>query len=235
MAGTSVQFVGINEVMKAYDNKDCVKWSVCQGKALNFHYSGDDKDESREDLNKWLKMIGSRTNQAIYTLKFYEDHRGKINAGTPEDCSFNFRIYDPEEDYAPARIGNGPAGNRNTGVELILEEFKEMRKEVNLLREEVKKPAQIGNAEEPLETWEKILDHPITMAAIGKIFGLDVGSMMALDGKISGIGADENINDIVQELWAYDKRLNEHLYKLLQIAKTNPNNFALLLGMLDKM
>jgi len=232
MAGISVQFVGIKEVMKAFDNKDCVNWSVYQGKIPNFSYAGREEGQSRAEWEEWLKMLSTRTNQAVYTLRFYERFSGtEITDKTPYHTAFNFRLFD-EEEYGSRSIGYV---NRGSDTGTLTELLQDMRNEMRLLREEAKKPAQIGNAEEPLETWEKVLDHPITMGLIGKIFNIDMGSMMALDGKISGIPGDGNINDVIQELWAYDKQLDLHLYKLLQIAKQKPQNFNMLIGMLDKM
>lgn len=231
--GVSVQFVGITEVMKAFDNMKCVKWSVCQGKALNFSYSGNDLEEGRDDLEEWLKMIGNRTTQAIYTLKFYEGHKeGRITAATPETTSFNFRLCDELEE-----------GNRRPGYPVrynpaeftLLEEVRELKQEIKTLRsDQEKQPAAVGSAEEPLEFWEKILDHPIAIAAIGKVLNIDLSGMMAA-GKIAGVPEGTDIDSIIEKLYKFDPDLDQHLYKLSVMAEKNPANFKVLLSMLDKM
>lgn len=236
MAGISVQFVGLHEVMKAYDNKDCVNWAVCQGKNINFSYSGKDAAESRAELTEWLTMLSRRdeddneryNTQAIYTLKFYEDLRDKkINSSTAEDSAFNFRLTDT------GRAKQLPSRN-SYGMEVVLEQLREMKTEMQEVRKIAEKPAQIGAAEEKLETWEKILDHPITMGLVGKIFGIDMSGLMMDGAKIAGVN-ENSLDAIIDELLQADPNLKEHLAKLLVIHQTNPSQFRMLIGMIDKM
>jgi len=230
--GVSVQFVGITEVMKAFDNMKCAKWSVCQGKALNFSYSGNDLEEGREDLEEWLKMIDKRTTQAVYTLKFYEGHTaGRITAATGETTSFNFRLCDELEEGN--RRSNYPA-RYNPAEFTLLEELRELKQEVKTLKSEHEKPAALGNVEEPLEFWEKILDHPIAIAAIGKVLNIDLSGMMNA-AKIAGVPEGTDIDSILDTLYKFDPDLDQHLYKLSVMAEKNPANFKMLLSMLDKM
>lgn len=227
MAGISVQFVGISEVLKAFDNMEVVNWSVCQGKALNFSYSGTSEEESRNELETWLKMIGKRTNQAIYVLKFYDPVKGqRITASTPEHTSFNFRLYD--EDYEGERVSRYPA--RIAGSELF-EEIRSLKDEIKTLKE---RPAVVnGTGEEPLELWEKVLDHPLTLGLIGKVFNLDLSGVINA-GKIAGVPEGTDLDSILDKLEKYDPDLISHLFKLSEIAEKNPANFKMLLSMLDK-
>lgn len=236
MAGISVQFVGLNEVMKAYDNKDCPRWAVCQGKNINFSYSGGDMAESRAELMEWLMMLSRRDDedneryntQAVYTLKFYDSLRDKkINASTAEDSAFNFRLTDT------GRIKQLPARS-SQGIEIVLEQLREMKAEMQEVRKIAEKPAVIGNAEDKLETWEKVLDHPITMGLVGKIFGIDVSGLMMDGAKMAGV-SESSLDAIIDELLQADPNLKEHLGKLLVIYQTNPSQFKMLIGMIDKM
>jgi hypothetical protein len=230
MAGTSVQFVGLQEIMKAFDNAGVINWSVWQGKNPNFYYGGDDENESRQELEGWLKMIAKRSNQAIYTLKFFEDWKGgKIPKTAQEDFAFNFRVLDEFDEQTGMQIYKADRSNA------VVEEIRLMRAELKEIKEKAAVPGKIGNTEEPLETWEKILDHPITMGLVGKIFGIDMAGIAAMDGKLSGVPGDGNIDEIIEKLWVYDNALDTHLYKLLQIAEKNPGQFKMFLAMLDKM
>lgn len=233
MAGLSVQFVGIGEVLKAFEHQDCIKWSVCQGKALNFSYAGTDENESRSTLEEWLKMIGKRPNQAVYTLKFYEDYQGnKITAGLSENCSFNFRLSEPDSEDNQRSVSV-----RSYGMDLLLDELRNIKSEVAELKAKQNEPARITgvNGEEPLETWEKILDHPLAMAAAGKIFGLDLSGIMAADGKLSGVPGETDLYETVERLKEVDPNISDHLAKLLLIAEKNPGQFKVLISMLEKM
>ena len=101
------------------------------------------------------------------------------------------------------------------------------------LRERADKPA-LGAADPPLEMWEKILEHPLAIGLIGKVFGLDTNLLMQ-DGKIAGIPGDRNLDNIIEGLYSFDPDLDKHLYKLKTIAEKNPGNFKILIGMLEKM
>lgn len=238
MAGISVQFVGIKEVMRAYDNIGIVNWAVCQGKYINFSYSGRDSDESRETLNEWLTMLSNRpgddgerhTTQAIYVLKFYDDLNGKkITSATPESSAFNFRLVEPSE-MRPALSRRGGGYD-----DLFVEEIRLLRAEVAEMKKESTQVEKLsGTGEEKLETWEKILDHPVTMGLLGKMFGIDMSLMMG-DGKLAGVPQDASIETIIDELYKVDPQIKEHLAKLLAIHQNNPGQFKMLLGMLDKM
>ncbi len=231
MAGTSVQFVGLQEVMRAYDNMGVINWAVWQGKNPNFQYAGADDNESRQELEEWLKMIAKRPNQAIYTLKFFEDWKGgKIPKTAVEDTAFNFRVLDEYDEQTGMQIYRSDRGSN-----VMAEELRLLKVEVQAIKERSAVPAKIGNVDEPMETWEKILDHPITMGLVGKIFGLDIAGLAAMEGKLAGVPGEHNIDDTIDKLLVYDQDLSSHLYKLLQIAEKNPGQFKMFLAMLDKM
>ncbi len=231
MAGTSVQFVGLQEVMRAYDNMGVINWAVWQGKNPNFQYGGTDDNESRQELEEWLKMIAKRPNQAIYTLKFFEDWKGgKIPKTAVEDTAFNFRVLDEFDEQTGMQIYRSDRGSN-----VVVEEIRLMRAELKEIKEKAVVPAKIGNVDEPMETWEKILDHPITMGLVGKIFGLDIAGLAAMEGKLAGVPGEHSIDDTIDKLLVYDTDLGNHLYKLLQIAEKNPGQFKMFLAMLDKM
>lgn len=236
MAAQSVQFVGISEVLKAFDNQEVTAWAVFQGRNLNFSYAGDDPQQSRDELNEWLRLLNSRgdadpnnyVTQAVYTLKFYDDFRGsRITGQTPETSAFNFKLGDniSRGVVVPSRIG---------GVDLLVDEVRELKETIAGLKD--LRPADPPQpAEEKLEPWEKVLDHPLTMGIIGKIFGIDLGPLLAGDGKLSGVPDGAGMDQVIDELLKYDPDLLEHLKKLLVIAEHQPNTFKMLLGMVEKM
>jgi len=223
MAALSVQILGIENVLSAYDNKGCVKWSCWQGKAMNEFYDGDDVGEGRATLEAWLRML-SPFSSAVYTLRFHPDDVVKIRSSSEDIGGFNFRL--AEDDRWPVE----PVRVRSRGVDNdIIALMEKMDSRMTKLEE------RIGAAPEPdkLETWEKILDHPIALAACAKIFGLDAGIMQG--AAIGAVGDAGSVEDSLRILMEADADFAAHLWKLAQLARSNPGQFKMLVGMLDKM
>jgi hypothetical protein len=64
----AVQFYGVNEVLKAAENRDCPQWGIFQGKQFLFKYEEIDQVESLTFLQEILKAL--QRSDAIYTIKF---------------------------------------------------------------------------------------------------------------------------------------------------------------------
>lgn len=219
----TVQFVGKDQTLHAFDKWDTVNWSFWQGTQMLFAYEGDNATESRNELEDWIQIMSKGTN-AIYTLKFYKN-RQEIKPATKEDGSFNFRLYieSMQNSGAPGTVGS-VFGESET-IRLLREDIAEIKKQFLLHKKE---------DPEKLETWEKILDHPVTMAAIGKFLGLDVKGFEEATAKLNGVPG-YSIKESITILEQSDSKLEEHLYKLAVISQKKPANFKTLMGMLDQM
>lgn len=233
MGLNTVQFTGKGQVMKAFEKTDVINWSYWQGKQMLFAYEGDNSGESESELLEWLALMSKSTN-ATYTLKFYRDHRSgaEILPGTKESSSFNFRLYEADqENYGrPGTVG-ATFGNSNDAV---LAEIQKLTGEVNAIKTKVNGVP----AEEPLQWWEKLLDTPFAAPLIGKLFGIDMSGYNAGSAggaKMAGVPGTYDIDAILDHLEGADPKFEEHMWKLQQLHIKKPDDFKKILGMLDLM
>lgn len=232
--GVAVQFVGLKQVMAAFNKKGTVNWSLWSGKEMITAYEGTDATESESELEDWLKMFRNNTT-AQYVLKFYAKGTKQIKPSTEHSSVINFRLYEEED-----RVGGGSnsigsvVGAVETMMSKMMDRFEANQKQVMELMK--KEPD-----DERLQTWERMLDHPVVMAGLGKMFGLDMNGLLAQAEKISGVpgsqpaaGTDE-LDEIIDKLMGHDPQFLQHMQKLLLIAERKPAQLKFLLGMLDSM
>lgn len=241
MALNTVQFVGLEMVLKAFDKTEIPNWSLWQGKQMLFAYEGDSASESEDELKDWLKLMSKSTN-ATYTLKFYKDHKKDkpITSTTPETKSFNFRLYLEDQQHLN---GHGTVGSVYGSNGELMKMFEKLTEEISGLRAKIAAPAVVPK-EEPLQWWEKILASPLGGPLVSKVLGIpmeQVNASMA-GAKMSGTGtaaAEEtvqiDIDKVLDELEAADPDFDKHMWKLNELAKKQPDQFKMMLGMLDKM
>lgn len=223
----AIQFVGREQVLKAFDSRDAVRWSFWQGKQMLFKYDGDSATESRTDLASWLDMMTDRTG-AIYTLKVYEElsPTAKIKSTTPDDGSFNFKLYLGEEySDGPRRVGYPATDER------LLDAVTKLTAEVTTLKAKVGQP--MAPEDEPLETWEKIMDHPLVLGAAAKFLGIDIPAESG--ARMGAVPGGTTVDQIIEGLRRHDADIEDDLYHLLQIADRDPSQFKMLVGMLRRM
>jgi hypothetical protein len=233
MGLNTVQFTGKQQVMKAFEKTDVINWSYWQGKQMLFAYEGDDPAESSSELQEWLGLMSKSTN-ATYTLKFYRDHRtdAEILPSTRESSSFNFRLYEPEqENYGrPGTVG-ATFGNNDA----VLAEIQKLTGEINAIKTKVNGVP----AEEPLQWWERLLDTPFAAPLIGKLFNIDMSGVnsggAAAGAKMAGVPGTYDIDAILDALEAADPKFEEHMWKLQQLHIKDPGKFKMILGILDQM
>lgn len=216
MAATSVQILGLENVLRAYENKDVVKWAIWQGRTLNEFYDGDDPEEAKQKLTAWLDLL-SKYSTAIYTLKFYDDDVTKIRSNTPDMGGFNFRLYvDGVPGFEPARNPRMIGGVDTELRELVVK----LNERIDKIESAEPEPA------DELEPWEKVLDHPIIAGVVSKMLGVSMDM-----GKVAGV--PDSLDHSIEILRQHDPDIERHLSKLAQIATRNPQQFKMLLGMLD--
>lgn len=113
---TACQFRGEAQILSAYANNGVAAWSLCNGPNMLFKYEGADIAEGEQELRSFLQMLKKGESQAIYTLKLYEDHKtgAKIKANTPHDLSFNFSLWQDDDDV--------PYNRRRSATSIAMEE-----------------------------------------------------------------------------------------------------------------
>lgn len=225
--GQSIQFDKKDSVIAAYNSRDVEAWSIWQGKQFMFKGLGGD------DLESVLDALCNGGTNAIYTIKVYEGAPELINikSNTPDDGSFNFRLNDGSQQL--------PVNQMSAHVQL-LERVKVLEAQLIEDREnfEDEKPDGMGRIGE-------ILGNPI-IAPLLPVFVQKLTEIIMGKGSgnpaianytpavINGIQeVDLSLDQIINELQERDPDLKIHLFKLLQIAKTNPDTFRLLINSLQ--
>jgi hypothetical protein len=221
MAG--VQYFGFDSVVNAYVQREYGSFAIFQGKKeMVFAYVCDSTDEGKEKLSGFLNGLWKGTT-AVYCLKVYSDKIEEISPTTPDNGCFNFRLN--SEVYA--------GGSNNQGSEnLILSKLAAMEARFAEIDSE-----ENDEPESDPDQWDKIgamLEKPIVVAAINKLFGIDL-SQPAKVGNVPPSENEDLINKAIGILRVKDPQLGSHLMKLATIAQTKPANFQFLLNTLDSM
>lgn len=209
----NVHFWGVENVLKAYDQRGVETWAVVQSKQML------NKGDNREDLATYLKTLW-QDSTAVFTLNFYECDVDTVKPTTPNDGSFNFKL-------SLQNHNSGVGGNES----LILSELNAMKLKFEQWENEDLEPEET----EP-DQWERIgalLEKPAIIGLINKLTGLNMQPTAKI-GTIPGENEDL-INKAIGILKIKDPRLGEHLMKLATMATDKPDNFKFLLSTLDSM
>ena len=235
----AVQFRGIGNAVKAYENKAVPGWGLFQGTQFLEKYEGTDMDEGASFLKDYLQSLDQRSNDMnTYTLCIYETP-GKITSASKYDASFNFRLTDTIEEHQANKIA-GVYEQRIAGLEKTIAELSEP--------DEPEPP----NAKDIMwATIGKIFEHPHVQAAIAnKVLSIvdsvgDTISGVFKKSPVAAIGAagpkadanEENrkLQEAVNILVEVDPQLGTNLLKLAGIAKADPSKYNLLITMLKGM
>jgi hypothetical protein len=237
--GKSVQFRGIDNAVKAYENMEIPRWGLFQGSQFLMKYSGTNMKEGAELLDQYLNALDLRSADTnTYTLCIY-DTPEKINSSTKYDASFNFRLVDNIEDYQGSKV-SGMLETRIAGIESKLNEVLQPDLE----------PDELTPTQQIWATVGKILEHPqiqqvIAQKLVGIIEGVSntVGGLFNQQGYPAAIGSapsagrdvqDENrkLQEAINILDPIDPQLGTHLLQLAQVAQADPGKYNSLIGML---
>lgn len=234
--GKSVQFRGIDNAVKAYENMKIPRWGLFQGSQFLMKYEGKDMNQGAELLDEYLNALDLRSADSnTYTLCIY-DADGKINNATKYDASFNFRLVDNIDNYNQNKIAGG-VEMRIAGLEDKINQLL-----ADPADEEPTVKDQIFGA------LGKILEVPqVQQALAAKLLGIidgvgnTVGSMFGAPQPVRAIGSttpaalqDENakLQQAINILAPIDPQLGTNLLKLAGIAAADPNKYNMLITML---
>ena len=219
--GASVQFVGKAAVLKAFEKMEYSRWSLwSNSKDMTISHSGADMPDSSRELEEWLNMLRSNTT-GIFTLRLYDKSVKEIKPSTPHVYAINFRMTSDEEQ----RMSGAPGGG---SLDRFLDKMEQRFDTMEKRMKEIEK----DDGEEPIKPWERMLENPVIMAGLGKMFGLDLKNIQ--DAKISGV-PQGNLEDYIATLKRNDPDFETHMYKLATLSEGNKKQFNFLLSMLDQM
>jgi hypothetical protein len=246
MRSTAVSFRGCKQVIEAYRANDMSSWAVANGKDVMFAEVCDSVEDGEAMLTEILKKLQTGGSRAQFTLRVYElSGKDKIMNNTPWSRSFNFALYNDEDEYSPFEHGR-----RTYAVEAD-ERIKKLQDEIDAMKLVIAE----GDGEPEKETGingfiSGIVQDPFMkqtlMQALAGIIQKVVPMNAARPAAVAGIegqsqalqsvllpGQPEKVQEGINVLCTQDPVLGDHLIKLGNIALTNPQNFKMLLGMLQ--
>ena len=239
--GATVQFFGLDNVMKAAENINCSAWGIYINRAMFTKYEGASLTESLAMLQRNLEALEEAGTTGIYTLKFFEP-RGKekikINEKTTCDGgSFNFKLIEPAEREAKLL-----AGSSQYGI------ISQMQKDIDALKKE-KQDLEDALSDEPDTIGAVVLDlikNPAQLAQLinvgrslvglpAKNFGAAIGALPgeAMPSDMPGQTSMDRLEHALDTLEKADPTLILHLEKLARLSVDNPKQFQGILSMLD--
>lgn len=256
----SVQFRGMESVLRAYTYKGVDVWAIFDGKRLQHKGAGEN------ELEEYLKLILSGGSTATLTLKIYEelDDPKKVKGTTPDDGSFNFKLVTIEEDgetiYRSNKLGTlAQMGETLSSIDQRLakleseepgeeedEEFSESfgRAVQKAIIGAVEDPAKLGTF---ISTIRALLDPVKPVPAIGNIHRAGIVRPITTEENINDMGnigeqidaqqiSEEQLQRLsvaLDTLGKHDPLIVEHLEKLAKVAEDKPTKFKGLISMLD--
>lgn len=240
----AIQFYGIEQVMQAAENFGCPAWSIIIEGNMFTKFEGGSMEESLNLLQEVLEALERTKSDGIYTIKFFEvgkDGTVKINAKTVCDGgSFKFKLITPEQ----REMGMGNIGSSFGMLREMQQEIKELKAQL------LEKENELADAEREENIGTVVMDllkQPQQLAAVVGMFR-QILNPSASVGHIPPFAATvqpdaisvqqtedkaDRIGEAIDTLDAVDPRLTEHLEKLADLAKTDPNGFNQLLSLLD--
>lgn len=241
--GRSVQFRGVDNVLRAYENMAVGPWALFQGTQLLAKNDEKEIESGKALLNELLNTLNAEDNVATYTLCVYDDLKPgeKIKSGTKYDGSFNFKLNNNYADYQAQKIGSAQAlQERISGLEKKIDAYFASPVENESEAE------KIGSAG-PWAMIGKLLENPDIQQGIAtRVLGIidGVSAMFAkpfvspsVPARIGAV--DEGDQDqMVMAINAFnflctaDPDFGTHLSAIAKVAKENPEKYSQLIGMI---
>lgn len=218
--GASVQFVGREAVIRAFNKMKLPKWSLWQNsRDMVTSYNDNDETDSERELEEWLNMFRGNTT-GIFTLKLYDKAVKDIKPTTPHQYAINFRLSDEQEN---ARMNGVPYGMDKL-IDTMTTRFDKMDQRLKELEQDP--------GEEPLAPWERALENPVIMAGIGKIFNIDPSKFQVAES-VSGVPHEDSDESPIEILRRLDPEIDKRLAKLARIATKDLKKYKFFGTMLD--
>lgn len=251
MAG--LQFIGVDPVVKAFENSGRDVWGVCSGKAVNC------VGESAEELRAYLEMLLPAGSNNLYTLKVYNIAADDVNEKTVACSSFNFKLVDAQPMRgmagAPMQVSNPLTGSLEGVIMAKLREKYVGKIEAKLAKildddDDDDEPDDIiskitGFLEDPqkLQSFIQVAGVVKNMFSGNRQAGAPypaavpvMAPAMVSGVKNNAMSPDEKIQRlsvVLENLERKDPRILEHLEMLDRLATNKPDVFKFLIGQLE--
>lgn len=249
----SIQFRGLNQVIKAFEDRGAEAWSVWDGKAFLFRGIGS------SEFTTLLESLDQSGSTSIYTLKVYDEisDAKKIKPSSECDGSFNFRLLERDENgFMPH--GQGRYNDLERKYIALEEKFNQLMEQTEPVKDDEESPETglmgviSGLLQDPdkleklIQVGHRLLGGNMQAGYVGNVNKIVApGTAPSLSPSnnsqtvSSVIPDDEKDKQLVRlgtaldTLEKNDPQIVEHLEKLAAIAVTKPEQFKVLIGMLD--
>jgi hypothetical protein len=240
------EFVGIKNILKNLDRFDMDGLAVFRGKEEPFRRyceEGESKEDIIEAFTEWCEdMLDSNPNNfAIYKVQLYEYPNGaKKRKGT---TAFSFQLTEqPQTNLFTKKDNNAMSGDYVHKDTMLL-----AIENANLKNKNETLESRLSDLESRFDNLDE--DEDIEEAPVGMIGALEqavqekmpmlidvlVGMLTAPKTTSISTGIGSNIDEIISEFKTINPDIESDLYKLLQIAKTKPDLFKMLITQLRNM
>lgn len=239
--GTAVQFYGKDKVLEEAESRECASWAIFLGKQLYLKKESDDMEDSMQFLEETINRLNDSGSEASYTLKFYESETGPVKINEKTHCnagSFNFKLVEPDvrEQRSLGYFSRVYNADQEKKIKDLTEELEELK------AEQEEKSQSIGTV------FMDLLKNPEQLGILANVirgtFGMPVQNYGTINGMYrAGEGAEDlqepgqdqiiQMAQHIEELEKHDKKLVEHFGMLAKMAKEDPDQFNLLLSMLE--
>ena len=241
------EFVGINNILKNLSRFDCDGIAVFRGKEEPFRRyceEGESKEDIIEAFTEWCEdMLDSNPNNfAIYKVQLYEYPNGaKKRKGT---TAFSFQLTEQPSTNPFTKKDNNAMNGEYVHKDTMLLAIEN----ANLKNKNETLESRLSDLETRFNNLDEE-DEEEDEAPVGMIGALEMAVQdkmpMLIDVLVgmltqnkpvtlnTGIGS--NIDEIISEFKTINPDIESDLYKLLQIAKTKPEFFKVLITQLRSM
>lgn len=248
----SIQFRGIDSVMRAYDlgaDSDTF-WAVCAGK--NQLHRG----QGKEELKRFLDLIKGGESSAIYTLKIYDDVDSvkQIKERTEASLSYNFNLdgaggtreyytqlearikqieegpEDEEEESVMTKIGNAAVGLLGDPDKLLaaINGLPNLFNSIAGIFQSPQAPQVIGRMiENYMQPAAQVAPH--TFDNNGPVSGVNNNNIMSAEEQ------NQILANALDQLEKADPKIVSHLDKLAKLSVSNPQLFNMLISQVDNL
>lgn len=238
----SVQFKGIENVIKAFEQRDVEFWGIWQKKCLIT------KGMGSEELKTFLQMLIENGSGAVYTLKIFEDidDLKKIKENSSADGSFSFRLNSDMPGTLDSSMNNYEQVNSRNK---LFQRLDAIENKLNGVGEEENEPDTfydkvIGIISDPnrLQQYVGIIkeifsnNNPQPAAQSFRPAVAAIGNTQPVIMKAhEQPTADtmERLAKALDTLEKHDPKIVDHLEKLANLASEKPGKFKGLLTMLE--
>jgi len=232
MASYQPELHTAESVLAYYDNFDAASYSVYVGhkvdpKSGRYSYTGNDKNEGREQLMNALNAIlQNPENTNTYCIAIFANKGKKIE----EINSISFQLNKRQSMQPYQQVG---AFNPN-----LMNEINALRSEIAALKMQQELDDQDEEEEEPEE--ENFLAGIMKSPQVQTMILSQLSSLFAPQQKVTHVAGvdetatdqDEKIDEAIEILKKHDPSLGDDLLRLCEIAENDPMQWKMLLKML---